>query len=462
MASRPADSSGRPRTVRLLWSLLVVAIAVVLVVRATARKPHRGVIIDHVEFGRRLLAGDDVYGPWKSDPDAPIRPLHAPYPPSYGLLTLPFALVNETFGLRTARFAWACLQVLAIGAMAFVMRRLAVSRAPPDHSRWLSLARGRWPELWLIAFVLGARFILRDTHGGGGNLINIAMCLLAFYACERDRAGIAGLLLGFSLATKPTQLWLLPLLLVLGRHRAFWWTILAGLGCVLVTVLLQRGDHSPWLRWIEGSWALGTQRDPWADPHLEFPPFEWMNQSLRFAVARWFGEVPPEFAAKVAWGVSPGLGLDAATVGWIARVLSLGLLTTLLVAARRLRRSRGARLWLFATALVLSVLLSPLSWKAHHVALLPVLVLLLQLAMFERQRLPLTLLIGWAVTTAFPGGDVIGDDGAEWFNSIYLVTAWDLVILLLALGYAVRAARMDDSAEDSAAPQHDEPALGAH
>lgn len=67
---------------RWIWWLVWLAIAVVLAGRATGRKPTKGVLLDHLEFGRRLVHGEDVYGPWRSDPDAPIRPLHAPYPPS--------------------------------------------------------------------------------------------------------------------------------------------------------------------------------------------------------------------------------------------------------------------------------------------------------------------------------------------------------------------------------------------
>lgn len=427
-----------PAPARLAWPLVWAAIAIVLVARATSRPETRGVILDHLEFGRRLLHGEDVYGPWKSDPDAPVRPLHAPYPPSYGLLTAPFAVVADSLGDRAARFLWACLQVLALAAIGQAMMALTAGRAPPATWHWL----------WFVTFLLGARFVLRDTHGGGGNLINVALCLLAFVFAERGRAAVAGLLLGFSLATKPTQLWLLPVLACLSHHRAALWTVAAGLGLVLVTLLLQRLDVGPWLRWIEGSWALGTQHDPWADPALGFPPFEWMNQSLRLCVARWCGEVPPEFAARVEWGVAPpGLGLDGATVGWITRVVALLMLATLLLACRRLRRIAAARVWLLAAAFVLSVLLSPLSWKAHHVALLPVLLLLVRRAVVSRARGVWLLLATWAVCCAVFGKDMVGlfageatgDAADEWLNSTYVVTLWDVVLFAVALHHARRS-----------------------
>ncbi|MCA8951028.1 MAG: DUF2029 domain-containing protein [Planctomycetes bacterium] len=427
---------------RWLWPLLWTVLAIALVARATSRDATRGVILDHLEFGRRLLAGDDVYGPWRSDPDAPVRPLHAPYPPSYGLLTAPFAAVDALLGTRAARFCWALAQIAALAGIGWSLRRLTAGRAPAEAgSAW-------WHRLWLITFVLGARFILRDTHGGGGNLINVAFCLLAFVAAEGGRAGLAGALLGFSLATKPTQLWLLPVLLLLGHRRTVLWAVVAGVAAAGLTLLLQRFDVGPWLRWIEGSWSIATQRDPWADPALEFPPFEWMNQSLRFAVARWFGSVPPGFAARVEWGIAPpGLGLGVAAVGALARGLALALLAVLLVACHRRRGDPAARMWLFAGALVLSLLLSPLSWKAHHVALLPVLFLLAQdrrwfvlLGWFALCALPGRDLIDRFALYALPGREPIGDAADEWLNSVYVVTVWDIALLLLAVWCARRGA----------------------
>ena len=432
-----------PTQRRWAWNALWLALAVFLVLRATSRREERGVILSHLEFGRRLLHGVDVYGPDPSEPANAPRPLHAPYPPSFGLLTAPFAVLDDTLGTRPARAAWALLQIGCLMAAALSLRRLTLERAPPGASPHY------WNMLWALMFALGARFVLRDTHGGGGNVINLALCLLAFTAAERGHEGRAGLWLGISLATKPTQLWLLPVFWLLGRRRTVGATILTGLGCVLLSLLLQRFDFGPWYRWIEGSWRIGTQTDAFAVPALDFPAFEWMNQCLRCAVARWFGTVPPEFAARVAWGVMPGLGLSQDAVTWITRVLSLGGLALVLGTAWRTRRVPEARLWVFASALVLSVLLSPLSWKAHHMALLPALFLLVQRAGAQsgtaRTR-SVWLLVAWAVF-CLPGKELIGNNGDEWQNSLYVITIWDAVLVVLC----TRSAR-------AAAREHEEPA----
>jgi len=346
-------------------------------------------------------------------------------------------VVADTLGLRAARAAWVLLQVGCLLAAALALRALMAPRAPPDAGA------SYWHWLWLLAFVLLARFLLRDTHGGGGNVINLALCLMAFDAAERERPARAGLWLGLSLATKPTQLWLLPVFVLLGRGRAAAWTLVTGVAAVLLTLLLQRGNAGPWFRWIEGSWKMGTQGDAFAVPALDFPPFEWMNQSLRCAVARWSGTVPGEFAAKVEWGVVPGLDLPATAVAWLTRGLSLAALALVLGAAWRARHPAAARAWVFASAMVLSVLLSPLSWKAHHVALLPALFLLLQGAADRSNRARLAAIVmlsAWALC-CLPGKEILGDAGDEWMNSLYVVTAWDTALLVVTAAAAALAAR---------------------
>jgi hypothetical protein len=429
-----AAAAGRPPRYKLsvpwpprrVWLVFWLLLAGVLVARATTRKEHRGVLIDHVEFGRRLLHGEELYGPWRSDPDAPERPLHAPYPPSFGLLTVPLALLDAGLGRRAARAGWALLQIAALVAIARALRSLPVGPAPPTERAH------RW--LWLGALLLGSRFVLRDLHGGGGNLINVGLCALAFAAAERERPRAAGWLLGLSLCTKPTQVWLLPLLWLFGRRRAAAHALVAAAACVLASLLLLRSDVEPWLRWLRGSVALLSQADAFAPPALGFPDFEWMNQALRTALARWLGSVPPEFAARVALGVVPGLGLPVAAVAAITRVLSLLLLFVTLVAAARLRADPRARTLLLAATLVLACLLSPLSWKAHFVGVLPALYLLLAHAAATRSR-PVWSLLGAFVPCCALGGELLGDDVSELANSLYVVTlaALSLFTALLLL-----------------------------
>jgi len=422
-----------------IWWVVWIALAVFLAGRATDRKPWRGVVLDHLEFGRRALHGEELYGPWRSAPTAELAPLHAPYPPSFALLTLPFHLVDATLGQRPARLAWALLQLASFAALALALRELLAPRAQ-------ALARAdesttRWQWLWLGTVLLGARFVLRDTHGGGGNAINTALAVGAFVAAERGRDRLSGALLAFSLVTKPTMVWLVPVFWLVGRRRAVAWTAAWGVGFLALAFALFRFDPAPWARWWAGSLALMTQADPWAVPAHGFPPFQWMNTALRFCVARWCGDVPPEFAARVPGGIAPGLGLDLATVAWLARFAAAAVFAAVLAAAWRGRRCAAGRVWAVAAALVATLLLSPLTWKGHHVALLPALLLVLHRAVGARDRFAWFLLAVWFVPCSLPGGDLVGDAMDEWLNSVYVVTFGDLALLAYAVRRAGSAAR---------------------
>jgi hypothetical protein len=417
------------------WTALWIVLALVLVVRATGRPNDRGVIIDSLEFGRRLVHGEDVYAPWQSGRNAPVRPLHAPFPPSFGLLMAPFAGVEELFGLRAARCAWGLLQVAALVVIARCLRRLPTGTSPPSDLRW------NW--LMLAMLVIAARFVLRDTAGGGGNLINVAWCLLAYVDAEQGRQRRAGLWLGISLLTKPTQALLLPVFWLLGHRRAVSSTTATVAGGVLLSLLLLRFDTAPWLRWLEGSLALARQQDAFAVPELGFPPFEWMNQSLRCAMARWVGTVPPDLAARVPHGVMPGLGLSVTATAWATRLCSLGALAALMLRAHQRRASSPpntdgtARTMVFAAALTLSLLLSPISWKAHHVALLPALLLLLRRASEQRCAAARAMLAAFLLLCAL-GSDVLSDAIDELGNSLYLVTIVDLAWFVILIHWTRR------------------------
>ena len=141
--------------------------------------------------------------------------------------------------LFRSRCAWALLQVASLFACAWLLRHLR--RGPPLPPR----DDARWQWLWLVAFALGARFLLRDTHGGGGNLINTALVLGAFAAQEGARPRTAGALLAVSLVTKPTMVWFLPVFAAFRAWRTLAWTAGAALVALGVTLALQRGDVEP-------------------------------------------------------------------------------------------------------------------------------------------------------------------------------------------------------------------------
>lgn len=412
-----APRGSRRRGFVLLW----VVLGVFLVLRTAGRD--RGVITDHLEFGRRLFAGEALYAPYLED-----RPLHPVYPPSFGLLTGPFSVLPET----AARAAWGVLQVGALWVIGAWLVA-ALRRAAPESARLANVAL-------LGTLVLGARYVLRDTHGGGGNLINLALAVGAFWLAERGRWGWGAVLLGFSLATKPTTALVVPVLLAAGHVRLAGGSVVAVVAFLGAALLVHGRGLEPLLLWGEGAIAYGSQQDLFAPPHLDLPPFTWMNQCLRCAVARYLGTVPEEYAVLVP-GFVPGAGLPPVVTAWVARVLSAVVLGVTLGFAFRLRGRFEGRFRALAVALAAGVLLSPISWKAHHVALLPAMFAVV-VAGLRGDRGARVLAVGYFVFCVVGGGDLVGDAVKEWQQSLYLATFGAVVLWgwVLRRGLAARGA----------------------
>ncbi|MBK8977019.1 MAG: DUF2029 domain-containing protein [Planctomycetes bacterium] len=424
-----------------VWQLAWCALGVFLVLRTGRRT--RGVITDHLEFGRRLAAGEWLYAPFQDH-----RPLHPVYPPSFGLLTWPFAELGE----RIARYAWGLLQVGALWVIGVVLLDWLRARRP-----------GLWPRrhlLLALVCALAGRYVLRDTHGGGGNLINVALVLGAAACAERGRWRAGALLLGLSLATKPTMALFVPVLWLCGHRRAAAGSLAIAGGLAALAVAINAQGLEPFRYWAEGALAYGRQQDLYAPALHDLPPFTWMNQSLRCMVARYLGTVPAAYAAQVP-GFVQGAGLAPDVTATIARLAGLAVVGLALWCAHRWRGDRDGRRRALALAFVASLLVSPISWKAHHVALIPAFLLLASdawLGAGGARRLA----IAYFVVCSAGGGDLVGDAVKEWQQSLYVATLGSLALLGWLVGTARRQRRASTSmpAADAAAASSGGSAIG--
>ena len=418
----PPGPSGRRRWMAIL---LLILLGAFLVQRATRRK--QGPVHRNRLFASLVWQGQSPY------PQG--EPIHAPYPPSYGWLMGPLLLPS----IQIARIAWALLQLFCL----FLLFRLAMRW-------WDCLDSPRGPPLLalLLSLLLVSRYLLRDMSGGGGNLIYGTLVALA---CIRpgeepgeDRRPWLGIGLGLVLGLKPTPLLFLPWLAMRGRHRTLGVALLVALLCHLapMTTLGPGLWARSYAHWIEGVWLYGEQVDLFATPSHDFPPFTWMNQSLRCAVARYFTTVPPDFAHEIPGSLFfQGLGLSAQAAQWITRLLSLTLIAYGYTTLYRLRRSTSPWVEWGGTCLLipLTLLLSPISWKAHHVQLLPCFFFVLTIPVAPRRtrRLHVALLLYFVLCT-LPGGDLVGKSLKEWLQSLYVVTLGALWLYLALAAFLRR------------------------
>ena len=387
--------------------------ALALIVRAGTKRA--GVLEDNRVFAARVLAGEEPYRDG----------LHTPYPPSFGIVMAPLLLLPQT----ASRVAFACLQIGCLALLWRMLRGWHTAAAPP---RAVVL-------VGIVTLLVGSRFLLRDMKGGGTNLVFGTLVLLACFRPHElpgtDRRGFAGIGLGIGLgivlAAKPTPLLFLPWLMLRGR----WKTLAVALVTAAVlhaTPLLTLGIDgylAAYERWLRATWLFMTQQDVFAEPALQLPKFTWMNQALRCAIGRYLGTVP-EVHASVVPHFFPGLGLAVPQVALVARAVSGALVAGTFWKLWRSRRRADPHAEAVALCLLvpLTLLLSPIAWKAHHVQLLPVFFVLLAIGV------PWWRFVIYSVACTLLSHEVVGDSLGELMQALYLVTAGAL--WLWAEGFA--------------------------
>ncbi len=285
--------------------------------------------------------------------------------------------------------------------------------------------------------------MLRDTSGGGGNLLYLALALAGLELSLAGRETRAGLLFALGVALKPN---LAPLLLFCGLRRR-WRTLGVATGGALLLAALPglwygaQGWTDLWSRWGADVSAYAAQEDLHdreATPEGMPRARNAMNQSLRSAVQR-LSRPPGDSDAPDVSVVT----LSPAASANLARGASLLLLAACVAAALRARGERAVHLAGLAF-FPLALLLSPVTWKAHHVALLPLYFALAAAA--RRPRAPrwiVPLLVATWVVTGLLSEELTGKPAKEWLQAASVVTWFDVALLAAAL----RLSRLADREE---------------
>lgn len=390
----PTDTATRKRRDRWL-ALLALVVALILVVRAA--RNDGGVIERNREFGARFLQHSDPY----QDPVRGHR-IHGPYPPSYALVTAPLSLVP----LEAARVVWSLAQVAALALIYRVLRHWA-ARAWPEVAPHASV-------FFVCAVILASRFLLRDMAEGGGNILYAAIALAGIECALSGSSIWAGALLALPLVLKPNLAPLCLFVVCRGRWRAvaatalfglvFYWTPALAYGFTEYAALTAR-----WFRDL----ALFLRAEDLADPRAipdGFPLADTtMNQSVRESL----------------WRV-----LDPHTAVWMTRCVSAVLVAIACTVAIRARTERAALLAALAF-LPVSLLVSPIAWKAHHAVLLPLYFALSVSAWTERKRWLGILLLVYYGTCVLLSQEIVGKTAKNVLQE-WSIVAWGALMLFVA------------------------------
>lgn len=184
-----------------------------------------------------------------------------------------------------------------------------------------------------------------------------------------------------------------------------------------------------------------------ADPTVGvLGPETLQNLSLRPAIARWLMHLPPGHPSRLEQaGYVEFLDLPPVVAGRIAKMMLFAILAGVAWSTRKriARRDDLAILWESAAIGVLALLLSPITWYQHCVALLPAFYLFSRTvaAGGHAAHWMYAIVAAFTVATIVLSRGLIGRDATTLLAS-YHVTTWAIVgVLLLALGGRSNAAR---------------------
>ena len=407
----PSDPKRRERLGRWL-GYLAIALAVFLMVRAVRKEG--GVMELNRAFGARFLAGED---PW-FDPARGHR-VHGPYPPSLAWVAVPLSWMP----LHVARGVWAALQVGALLLLYRTLRERVRTNFPS--------AAEHMPMLFAFSLLLASRFLLRDFAGGGGNLIYATLAYVGVEFALRGRPIAAGAALGISLVLKPNLVLLVLFLALRRRFRA----TASAIGFALIFFWLPSLAYGP-ARYAElaREWASGVVEYAALEDLAQSSQIpdglpignDGMNQALREAVGRMLR--PPGDTGAIDVHV---LELSPQWAIGLARGMSLALIALAAIVALRARGARAE--WLALQVFFpLSLLISPITWKAHHAALVP-LFFALCCTTFERaasSRAWIAFLSIYWIACDLLSEDVVGKTAKRALQAISLVTWFDVALLV--------------------------------
>ncbi len=345
-----AEPKKKPHPRLAVYSFIVIAVVVVLVVRGGTKG---GDFRAYWLAANGLLDGDLV--PAYGDAERPFQ-----YPPFFAFLVAPAAWLPEDVG----RWLWSALK----GALVLLLFR--------GVQRKLGLVVSA--EAAVAGFFFAVRPLDSDFANGNANVVVLALVLLGFECARLHRDGWGGIAFASGILSKVTPVLLLPWVAVRRRWPLLLRTLVAValLGWLLPVLALGWGDaHRAWGAWGRGTLSIvDVTSDAYArDAGAGYVP----GQSLRAlfhrllratdATAHDEGKV-----VSINW-----VNFDKLTVDGIYLAVSALVLGGVWFAFRR--RNPGMRGgWTpgeIAAAIALVPLLAPLSRKAHFVLLWPAAVL---------------------------------------------------------------------------------------
>jgi hypothetical protein len=388
----------------------------------------------HWTFGQRFLAGEYLY-----------QIGHTPYPPFWGMVCAPLSLLP----MRWAHVVAYPIGFCSLWALAVALDRLTRCSLPlPKEALFWSTT---------LAVALSSRFVIRELPECGVNLLMVALAWGGFAFWRQGRDGLGGACLGLAIAMKCTQALFVPYF-VLKRQ---WRMVMATSAFVVLFSLapVVRQGPSVYGRHLM-TWVANCRKGLLeSDPSVGvLGQEEVWNVSLKPTLARYLMHLPPDHKGRITsrWHAE-WLNLPPPLAG---AVIKAGILLVLAGVAWRFRRparecDRETLLWEGAAVSLMILLLSPLTWRQHCVAVFPAFYLITR-TRAARGGLPRWMLGALAVYVLFV---LVFDRGVVGRNMTLILdsfgaTTWSLLLVLAVTlgGHALRTAAASGAAHVQNSP----------
>jgi hypothetical protein len=237
--------------------------------------------------------------------------------------------------------------------------------------------------------------------------------------------------LGLAISVKLTPLLLVAMLLGRGRWRLSLVAVVTA-GAMLLAPALWLGTtvaRNNLDYWAEGVASFSRQQDLYSLTEAVVG-FDFANQSVRMLVWRVLRPLPADAADRPAWGYHDVFEVEPATartIIWIVQGALLGIAVWACGWRAPPRDSLAA--WVeVALTLTLMLLLSPITWKAHLVALMLPCALLAADGLLGGVRCSWRSLVAFVACTALLNRATLGEAGEDLQMAYYVHTLGMIVI----------------------------------
>jgi alpha-1,2-mannosyltransferase len=330
------------------------------------------------------------------------------YPPLLAELLVPLALLP----LPVAAYVWFLINAASIVLAAF----FSVSLLSKNTGRVAQESRlpeaGIWREaIAAFAVLLLFRFVLDTLSLGQVNALVAALAIAHIYLYSRGRKALSAIVLAIGISIKLTPA--LLLLYHLAKMR-----LKFAIACAGVLVTLTFASLLPFGSRGVDVFQVFLRRTVENEQGYDFSYSG--NQSIRGAVAR----------LKIAKEETASSDEAHNTTDWTTIVGSIVLLSLAVFAALKAKNELAAVAPFFCAF----VLVSPLSWKAHYVVLIPAAArLLYEASGSEQRRFGIVVCSAAFILFSFTSPKVIGVAAAEWADEHSLVLIGALILFVASV-----------------------------